>query len=729
MSHQQPVTVVIKANCRAEMRRFTFTRVNMDALGHSEQLVEGLSYSALEEKLKTLFKHDKIQVSYEDANKELHSITTDSDVAKAIKFFSQHAQPEQSIMIARVLVEPLTQAEEQQQQQQQPPAECSTAHATFDIDDEKDPVVHKNVYCDVCLNTIRGTRFKCLDCNNYDLCQTCIASADKLHPNHTFGAIKKPNGAIQSSVVVVDHSTTMSSSSSSSSSSSERPAKHMASCDICLNHIVGTRHKCYQCPDYDLCQGCLRLASTHHKGHNFIPIAFPGQIDIKVDQTPHYGVVCDGCNQDIYGVRYKCGNCADYDLCGNCEAKEAHGHDPNHIFLKIRRPVETRLAHPTPLLPMMYKKGWGKTVCTHILATGNRCHLSVNEPRACNKPCGNKSPTCHRRRSSCCPSKDKSSAVCGNSSSSNSNSSSSNNNNNNSGCTASSSSSISSGKTVGGDCSRNSYPSAADTVSEQPLSAKFMSDVNLFDGTIIQAGSQFLKIWEMQNEGPREWPEGVVLQFVGGDRMFLEGQDHIATPEFKVEKPSVGQALWVYADLKAPSVPGRYISYWRLVAPSGERFGHRIWCDITVEDGSESGSDSLASSTMIFPKMELNVNGEPSGSSGAIDATTASVAGSVAGSVTASTIANEVADTASELGSAITRTTRTEDDTMSTLSDIQSLSTTASQADETEYEDEDEDQQDADSGSESDDFVVVDSDIEGDMSAMAASQQQTESQH
>lgn len=30
------------------------------------------------------------------------------------------------------------------------------------------------------------------------------------------------------------------------------------------------------------------------------------------------------------------------------------------------------------------------------------------------------------------------------------------------------------------------------------------------------------------------------------------------------------------------SVPGRYVSYWRLCAPEGQRFGHRVWVDIQV---------------------------------------------------------------------------------------------------------------------------------------------------
>jgi hypothetical protein len=51
----------------------------------------------------------------------------------------------------------------------------------------------------------------------------------------------------------------------------------------------------------------------------------------------HVGVICDGCNRSpIVGIRYKCLECFDYDLCESCADRQLiHAH---HVMAKIRTP-------------------------------------------------------------------------------------------------------------------------------------------------------------------------------------------------------------------------------------------------------------------------------------------------------------------------------------------------------------------------------------------------------
>lgn len=52
----------------------------------------------------------------------------------------------------------------------------------------------------------------------------------------------------------------------------------------------------------------------------------------------HLNVECDECGtMHIKGVRYKCGNCKNYDLCAICFEYTTHNKD--HTFLVIKRPL------------------------------------------------------------------------------------------------------------------------------------------------------------------------------------------------------------------------------------------------------------------------------------------------------------------------------------------------------------------------------------------------------
>ncbi|CAB4385673.1 unnamed protein product [Rhizophagus irregularis] len=165
------------------------------------------------------------------------------------------------------------------------------------------------------------------------------------------------------------------------------------------------------------------------------------------------------------------------------------------------------------------------------------------------------------------------------------------------------------------------------------LNARFIEDVNVPDGTILSPQTKFLKIWKMSNNGSITWPESTALHFAGGERMFNndliksslatsrsnsfsdEEELHCPRCTFYIlpnrtscemcgtnitrrehenrsdEKPKihigpveVGKDVGIAVDLQAPSKPGKYVSYWRLTDSEGNQFGHKIWCDITVED-------------------------------------------------------------------------------------------------------------------------------------------------
>lgn len=49
----------------------------------------------------------------------------------------------------------------------------------------------------------------------------------------------------------------------------------------------------------------------------------------------HIGIVCDGCEGGIEGVRFKCLVCRDYDLCAACEGKRIHD---QHSLIRITQP-------------------------------------------------------------------------------------------------------------------------------------------------------------------------------------------------------------------------------------------------------------------------------------------------------------------------------------------------------------------------------------------------------
>ena len=77
----------------------------------------------------------------------------------------------------------------------------------------------------------------------------------------------------------------------------------------------------------------------------------------------HRGVNCNSCNEmPIRGIRWRCSNCPDYDLCEQCENMQIH--DKTHIFYKIRIPAPLQ-SNPRQASPVWYPGNPGK-VCQNL---------------------------------------------------------------------------------------------------------------------------------------------------------------------------------------------------------------------------------------------------------------------------------------------------------------------------------------------------------------------------
>jgi hypothetical protein len=137
---------------------------------------------------------------------------------------------------------------------------------------------------------------------------------------------------------------------------------------------------------------------------------------------------------------------------------------------------------------------------------------------------------------------------------------------------------------------------------DAPLRASFIADNNIPDGQIFPPGAEFVKSWRMRNDGPGSWPDETELVFVAGDKLVID-----RTERFKVGSVSPGEEVDVWTgEMKAPDIPGKYITYWRLSDNSGRRFGHSIWVDICVAEQSKAptsdeDSTSLSASSVVMP--------------------------------------------------------------------------------------------------------------------------------
>jgi hypothetical protein len=88
-------------------------------------------------------------------------------------------------------------------------------------------------------------------------------------------------------------------------------------------------------------------------------------------QITHDGVICDMCDTEIMGVRYKCCTCPDFDLCDHCITNNAHAR-PDHEFATLDQPYAKDQPLPINSLPI----GILTQICSTLhLQSGTRSEM------------------------------------------------------------------------------------------------------------------------------------------------------------------------------------------------------------------------------------------------------------------------------------------------------------------------------------------------------------------
>lgn len=108
--------------------------------------------------------------------------------------------------------------------------------------------------------------------------------------------------------------------------------------------------------------------------------------------------------------------------------------------------------------------------------------------------------------------------------------------------------------------------------------AKFIADVSIPDGTTLRAGEQFTKTWRFQNTGKTTWTTVYAIQYLEGN---LLGRNGNLTFNLPIEVPP-GGTLDLSIPFTAPTDPGTYSSYWKLLSANGFYFGDTVSINISV---------------------------------------------------------------------------------------------------------------------------------------------------
>ena len=245
---------------------------------------------------------------------------------------------------------------------------------------------HYAIVCNKCrTQDLEGSRHKCLQCKDYDLCAACEQQTfvESLGLSHSTGvtfACPYHCGVVglrerqlrdhvhalhESDVSLVacpicsangSAQTVLTQPSFDSHLNKEHCDEHDPTTHVTLkvNYIIPHSHRKYFTAQEpfaleditDLVSEAERreaaLTPTQPQSPDGVAEANAALAEL-VTQAVVHRVACSHCHTfPIRGVAFKCHHCPSYWLCGECEGVgwEVHGHHPAHVFIKFRRPLQ-----------------------------------------------------------------------------------------------------------------------------------------------------------------------------------------------------------------------------------------------------------------------------------------------------------------------------------------------------------------------------------------------------
>lgn len=133
---------------------------------------------------------------------------------------------------------------------------------------------------------------------------------------------------------------------------------------------------------------------------------------------------------------------------------------------------------------------------------------------------------------------------------------------------------------------------------------------NTPDGTLVQPGQPFTKVWVLRNSGTTAWDGSYRLTLVGGTPLGAT-----ASVNAPVTPPG-GEARFT-VNFAAPATSGFQRSTWKLVNPAGQAFGEEVWTEVTVATAMAQ-TNGVAAAT--FPPPAAQALPMPTTASSAVQA-------------------------------------------------------------------------------------------------------------